>query len=372
MTRASPSPTVLAMETRTGQVLALDGSLAAAYGGAAWLLFTHKGPQPVVAVLGTALSAAAIMLIRRRPVWAFLSALMPLLLAPIDASLGFVALVPLCYALFRVAGSGARRSALAVLATAELGAVGTALPNVDRAGAVVPFGTMFAAAWVTGYVVGQQRRRDSELVLQQERMRIARELHDIVAHSMSVITVQAGYGHLVIDEQPAEARAALAAIEAAGRQTLAELRQLLGVLRSEQDDPATLDPAPGLGMLDQLIEHTGRAGVRVRLIVTGQPVALPAGVDLSAYRIVQEALTNVVKHAATGTADALLDYRPAELAIRITDHGSGCPDDGGAIGHGLIGIRERVALYGGSLRAGPLPGRGFEVSARLPLTGRAA
>jgi signal transduction histidine kinase len=308
----------------------------------------------------------AIVLTRRCPLWAFVSAWVPLVLMPVETSLGFVAVIPLCFALFRVAGVFGRRTSVAVLVMAELGAVATALPAFGRPGAVVPFAMMFAAAWVIGHVVAQQRRHGQALVLQQERMRIARELHDIVAHSMSVITVQAGYGHLVIDEQPAEARAALAAIEVTGRQTLAELRQLLGVLRSE-DDGAALGPAPGLHQLDQLIEHTSRAGVEVRLTVKGQPVDLPAGVELSAYRIVQEALTNVVKHAATGTAEAFVDYQQAELAVTVVDRGVGCPEGTLGIGHGLVGIRERVALYGGSLRAGPLPDRGFEVSARLPL-----
>jgi signal transduction histidine kinase len=361
----------LVTRLRPGQVLAVESGLATAYGGAAWVLFTHKGQQPLLSLAGTVLAAVAIVLTRRRPVWAFLSAWVPLLM-PVDTFVGFVTVLPLCYVLVQVAGVCQRRTALALLAAAEVGAVATALPSFDRPGAVVPFAAMFTAAWITGYVVAQQRRHSRELVLQQERMRIARELHDIVAHSMSVITVQAAYGHLVIDDQPAEARASLAAIEAAGRQTLTEMRRLLGVLRSEQDAPAALGPAPGLDQLAQLIEHTGRAGVEVRLSVTGDPVDLPAGVELSAYRIVQEALTNVVKHAATKTADALVDYRPTELAIRVTDHGSGCPDGTAGAGHGLIGIRERVALYGGSLRAGPLPERGFEVSVRMPLTGRPA
>jgi signal transduction histidine kinase len=377
MTGWGPAPTVLAMDTRAplvtrlrpGQVLAVESGLAAAYAGAAWVLFTHKSPQPVLSALGTVLTAVAIVLTRRRPVWAFVSAWVPLALIPVDASLAFVAVLPLCYALFRVAGGCGWRTALTLLAVAEVGALATVLPD-GGAGAIVPFGMMFAAAWVTGYVVAQQRGHNRELVLQQERMRIARELHDIVAHSMSVITVQAGYGHLVIDDRPDEARASLAAIETVGRQTLAELRQLLGVLRSEQDRPAALDPMPGLGQLEQLVEDTGRAGVKVRLTVTGRPVDVPAGIGLSAYRIVQEGLTNVVKHAATSAADAFVEYRPTELAIRITDDGDGCPDGTAGTGHGLIGISERLALYGGSLRAGPLPDRGFEVSARLPLDGR--
>jgi signal transduction histidine kinase len=193
---------------------------------------------------------------------------------------------------------------------------------------------------------------------------------------MSVITVQAGFGHLVIDDKPAQARAALSTIETTGRETLMEMRRLLGVLRA--DDPCGTDrvpllaPAPGLADLDRLLAQTARAGVHVDMTITGSPRDLPAGIDLSAYRIVQEALTNVVKHAGVTTARATLDYREDELAIEITDLGRGRPViDGQVPGHGLLGMRERVHVYGGSFRAAPMPGRGFRVAARLPLAERA-
>jgi signal transduction histidine kinase len=196
-------------------------------------------------------------------------------------------------------------------------------------------------------------------------MRIARELHDVVAHSMSVITVQAGYGHLVIDERPDEARAALSAIESTGRETLAEMRRLLGVLRQEEPGQPQVAPAPGLADLDRLIAHTGRAGIRVELSIAGDVRALPVGIELAAYRILQEALTNVVKHAGTTLARASIAYRPDELSIEVTDDGRGGPVTPGGLG--LAGMRERAQLYGGRLDAAPLPARGFRVIARLPL-----
>ncbi len=194
-------------------------------------------------------------------------------------------------------------------------------------------------------------------------MRIARELHDVVAHGMSVITVQAGFGHLVIDDKPDEARIALGAIEAAGRQTLAEMRQLLDVLRA--DGTPALDPAPGLADLGQLISQAAQAGIQVDLEFTGRPHDLPPGIEVSVYRIVQEALTNVVKHASPCAARAVISYLPRELAIEVTDDGRGAPAATGELG--LAGMRERVHIYGGQLDAGPLPAGGFRVAARLPL-----
>jgi signal transduction histidine kinase len=203
--------------------------------------------------------------------------------------------------------------------------------------------------------VGQARRAVAE-----ERLRIARELHDVVAHSMSVVAVQAGVGRWVIDSSPQEAAKALAAIETTSRATLREMRQLLGMLRD--GTPGEMLSAPGLGDIPDLAE---RAGLRVDLTVRGTPRELPAGVDLAAFRIVQEALTNVVKHAGTDNGRVVVTYCAEEVAIEVTDDGVGAA---GAVqdGHGLIGMRERVALYGGEFSAGPLPGRGYRVSARLP------
>jgi signal transduction histidine kinase len=352
----------------------MKGGLAAVYALTAWGLFTHKTANPWLGLLGTLAASAAIVLSGRWPVAAVGSALVALMLSPADPSIGFIAVPPMAYAVFRAAAG--RRTGVELLGAALAGAVATGLPRFEHAGAMVPFGLIFFCAWIAGYLVEQQallaatELEQARRGVAEERIRIARELHDIVAHSISVITVQAGFGHLVIDDRPDEAKATLAAIEDTGRQTLTEMRQLLGVLRSGPEERATLAPAPGLGQLDQLIAHTAKAGVRVELKVTGRPDELPAGIDVSAYRIVQEALTNVVRHAGTATADAAIDYRPDELVIEVVDHGIGCPDGLSRIGHGLVGIHERVSLYGGSADTGPLPGRGFRVLARLPIGGR--
>ena len=199
----------------------------------------------------------------------------------------------------------------------------------------------------------------------EERLRIARELHDIVAHAMSVITVQAGVARYLLPEREAETGRVLETIESTGRQALLDMRQLLGVLRRE-DEGIPRSPAPGLADLGDLIASTDAAGTRVELSASGQVRPLPEGIELSAYRIVQEALTNVVKHAATDRAEVRLTYEPEHLAIEVLDDGSGgdTPVPGG---HGLTGMRERAALHGGTLDAGPLPVRGYRVTARLPL-----
>ncbi|MDQ2813856.1 MAG: sensor histidine kinase, partial [Actinomycetota bacterium] len=209
--------------------------------------------------------------------------------------------------------------------------------------------------------VDQARRAVAE-----ERLRIARELHDVVAHSMSVIAVQSGVGRYVIDQDPAEAARALAAIETTSRATLREMRHLLGILRD--GTPGEMLAAPSLADIADLGQ---RAGLRVEVSVRGTPRDLPAGVDLAAFRIVQEALTNVVKHAGTDHGRVVVTYSDAEVAIEVTDDGAGAAMPGSrkpaADRHGLIGMRERVALYGGEFSAGPLPGRGYRVSAWLPI-----
>jgi signal transduction histidine kinase len=202
----------------------------------------------------------------------------------------------------------------------------------------------------------------AEHAVVRERLRIAQELHDVVAHSMSVIAVQAGVGHHIAAEQPEKAAAALAAIEGASRDALQEMRRLLGVLRG----PEELAPAPGLADLPALAQATARAGIEVDLRLEGARRCLPAGVELAAYRIVQEALTNVVKHADTDRSQVVVSYQPRQLSIEVTDRGRG-PAAARAAGRGLVGMRERVAAYGGQLTAEALPQRGFRVSAVLPL-----
>ena len=205
-----------------------------------------------------------------------------------------------------------------------------------------------------------------------ERLLIARELHDMVAHSIGIIAIQAGVGSRVIQTQPAEAREALRAIEATSRETLSGLRRTLvslrqagrGVTASEQ---SPLAPTPGLADIERLAAATAGAGVRFDVRCTGRPRPVPADIDLSAYRIVQEALTNVVRHAGTEHCRVAIDYRDEELSVEVVDNGRGATEDGSAHGFGLIGMRERVGLLDGHLSAGPRPEGGFRVAARLPL-----
>jgi signal transduction histidine kinase len=357
----------LGLRLRPRQLWLLDGLAAAAYWLAAWLVFTHKVLPLLLGVTATSLAALGVLLCRRQPIVALSAALVSMWLGMFAPVLAFIAVPPLAYTVYWIAGHYRLRTAVIALIAGLSGPLATALPDFTHVGAVIPFSVALVLAWTAGYARGQQRQYGEQLVrhqAEQERMRIARELHDIVAHGMSVITVQAAFGHLVIDDRPAEAKAALAAIESTGRETLAEMRQLLGVLRQEGAGPA-LGPAPSLADVGGLIARTGHAGVKVRLTVSGSPRALPAGIELSGYRILQEALTNVVKHAGTPAACAAISYREGELGIEVTDNGRGGPVSAG--GHGLAGMRERVRLYGGDLDAGPLPGRGFRVAVRIPV-----
>jgi signal transduction histidine kinase len=223
--------------------------------------------------------------------------------------------------------------------------------------------------------------------LDEERARIASELHDVVTHNVSVMIVQAGAARQVLAADPAEATAALLAVESSGRAAMTELRSLLGLLApvGTGDGPATgpapggagagqdLSPQPGLGQLQPLLDRLTAAGLPVELQVSGMPRALPPGLDLAAYRVVQEALTNVIKHAGKPRTTVRLDYGDAELVLEVTDAGRPIPAAGpapGAVpgsGRGLLGLRERVALYGGELDAGPRPSGGWQVRARLPV-----
>jgi signal transduction histidine kinase len=198
----------------------------------------------------------------------------------------------------------------------------------------------------------------------RERARIARELHDVVTHGMSVITVQAAYGRLMVGTDAARAGEALTAIETTGRQSLVELRRLLGVLRAGEPGLVDDEPTPGLADLPRLAERTSHAGVHVDVSVDGEATPVDPGLELSAYRIVQEALTNVVKHASTGSARVTVEHRPDAIVLDIADDGRG--GDVRAEGYGIAGMRERAALYGGTFRAGPGPGGGFRVNATLP------
>jgi signal transduction histidine kinase len=294
-------------------------------------------------------------------------------------------------AVYSVAAYGRRWVSLAGLTVAELGLAAlqrTPLKFEFEGLALVGFMGILAAAWLLGHFAHNYRayaarleERTAELeqareelarrAVTEERLRLARELHDVVAHAMSVIAVQSGVGTHVADSQPEQVGKALAAIEATSRSALTELRRLLGVLRQDSEPQASLAPVPGLANLDVLLAEVAEAGLAVRLRVEGAPAPLPAGVDLSAYRIVQEALTNVIKHAGPGHAQVTIRYGDREVAVEVTDDGRGVAavagDGGKGTGHGLIGMAERVAAFGGDLEVGPRPGGGFRVAARLPL-----
>jgi signal transduction histidine kinase len=442
-----------------------------------------------LAIFLVIVAVVAVGMRRRRP--AFMlgvllagSVIATMLTGPQNGALTYF--LPVAYVLYLVAATYEHRQAavrvlIAVFATLLADAVlihltgGGFIPS----GGLVSVALCVIIAWFTGYIVRQRRRYAVRLqdeaaskAVAEERLRIARELHDVVAHSMSVIAVQAGYGQYVIDTQPGDARNALGAIQATSREALDEMRRMLGALRhaDETDQrnagPSTargaddgsaravgtpgrggtpggagtpgaadseaggsygdagsyrgagssgsapLYPAPGLADLDRLLSRTASAGVRVDLTRCGQARELPASIDLSAYRIVQEALTNVVKHARTSSCQVLIGYGHDELVLEVTDNGAGLPamagagishhghtlalaggfanDTGpgadgpallamnaapgwnasgeiGGSGHGIIGMRERVSLLGGEFSAGPLAGYGFRVSAHIPL-----
>jgi signal transduction histidine kinase len=425
----------------------------------------HYFPLPGAGAIGALVVFAAglaVALRRRRPVFMLGVLLVGSVVATTLAGPNFSALsffLPVAYVLYVVAATyERRRDAARVLAAVYVTLIiDTVLLMIGwggffSGGGLISVALCVIVVWGIGYNVRQRRRyavglqeEAASKAVAQERLRIARELHDVVAHSMSVIAVQAGYGQYVIDSQPGDARAALGAIQATSREALDEMRRMLGALRqadaadaregtagsrpaagagsgpraASSDGPgAPLYPAPGLADLDRLVARTAGAGVRVDVTRFGQPRDLPASIDLSAYRIVQEALTNVVKHARAGSCRVLLGYRDEELTIEVTDNGAGTPvpepagagawrhgaaapngtplitrngtdlrgvgvldgtpaspDGAPAVpataipgaGHGIIGMRERVTLLGGEFSAGPLPGYGFRVSARIPL-----
>jgi signal transduction histidine kinase len=221
------------------------------------------------------------------------------------------------------------------------------------------------AAEMRAILAEREREAAARVAVAEERARIARELHDIVAHAMSVIVLQVGAVRHKLPSALDEDREALGRVEHAGRTALAEMRRMLGAMRSDGDG-VELGPQPGLDSLDSLADDVTRAGLPVRLRVAGERFALPRAIDLSAYRIVQEGLTNALKHAEASHADVTVRYQPDEIDLEIVDNGKGLATTNGR-GHGLLGIRERVNIYGGEMSAGAVPAGGFMLRARLPV-----
>jgi len=240
----------------------------------------------------------------------------------------------------------------------------------------------FTIAWIVGFAAGgkfrevdeakeraaraeREREELARLAVSEERARVARELHDVVGHSVSVMTVQASAVRRLLEPDQEKEHAALLVVEQTGREALAEMRRMVGVLRRPEEAPA-LAPQPTLEQLERLIEHAREAGLPVELQVEGEPVQLSAGVDLTAYRLVQEGLTNALKHARAAHAEVLVRYSDGHVELTVSDDGPG-GGDGDKGGHGLVGMRERVSVYGGELEAGPRPEGGYRLRARLPV-----
>jgi signal transduction histidine kinase len=349
------------------------------------------GPRPVVSACYLA-TALALGWRRRHPlaVWFFVAGLDIVQWLWLGASAGNGTLVPGLVAGYSV-------GAFCGLPVAYLGVIGAlpvslvhelTNPNLPTGRAVlrgVAWDLTFVGAWLLGAYVRTRRLYVAELreraaraelereeraaaAVADERARIARELHDAIAHGVSVMVVQAEAAEEVLDADPVAARGALRKVQRSGRVALGELRRLVGVLRAD-DARLQLVPQPGLSSLDRLVAEVRESGFPVGFRVEGEARHLPPGIDLSAYRIVQEALTNVIKHAGPARAEVLVAYRDGLLLLEVADDGAGPAATNGG-GHGLAGMRERVALYGGELEAGARDGGGFLVCARLPVSPR--
>nr|BFE58958.1 sensor histidine kinase [Dactylosporangium thailandense] len=351
---------------------------------------TPYGPRPVV--VAVTLVATAVLALRRiAPLGTAVTVAVavggPMLAAPLTVTI-WGDFLPILIAAYSVARHADRVRALAGGGAIAAGLVVVFVRNPESGTAGnVPFVAVpLAACLVAGRVLRARARSHSDdraralrleaerdtaiaAAVADERARIARELHDIVAHCVSVMVVQAGAAEDLLDRDPQRARAPLRSVQETGQEAVAELGRMLGLLRGERARLA-LAPQPGTGDLAALVEHMAGIGLPVELVVEGEPRALPPGVELTVYRIVQEALTNALKHAAPTTARVLLRYDEQGVQVRVHDAGraggtGSAPEN--RVGHGLIGMRERVGLYGGSLETAAEPGAGFTVRARLPL-----
>ncbi len=325
---------------------------------------------------------ASAFLLRRRPLTA-----LAVMLGGAVATMALKPIMPASALQIPIAGAvGIEICYLAVTRTRRVSATGLAMVGacllipgpggVNLAQLRGGVAVVTIIAWLIGHSIrqaqaqaGQRRAQAAARTVMAERLRIARELHDIVAHSIGIIAIQAGAGRRVFDARPAEARDALAAIEATSRETLSGLRRMVTGLRRDEQGPgpgrAPLGPAPGLADIEPLAAMTLDAGVKVNVDWRGSREPLPADIDLSAFRIIQEAVTNVVRHSGTSQCLVSIDQQDGQLSIEVTDSGRGAGVAG--TGYGITGMRERAALLGGDFSAGPRPGGGFRVAVRLPV-----
>ena len=406
MRRASRKDTFWGVVTKTDPekrrerlAWGLDFLLAAALTGAAlyeiWLgtllpLDDGIPGPPLPNTFLFTLTGLALVLRRKVPVATLFVVVAAMLIQreifdPSSVQAPFESFLAMLLAFYSVAAhSELRRAAIsAMIAGAAIIAID--LPHLIAGHAhadTIPSWIFMCTSWLAGWAFRRRRTQATRLEvraasLEREReeqvriavaeahARIARELHDVVAHSVSVIVVQAQAAQRLIDGEQHDARRALDAIERSGRQALVELRRMLGILRRTSHEP-TLSPQPGLRHLDALAEQFREAGLPVELNIESEPEPLPPGVDLSAYRIVQEALTNTLKHAGPAQVRVSVRYHDDEIELEVLDDGAGTGKGGGS-GQGLIGMRERAALYGGTLKSGKREGGGYYVHARLPL-----
>jgi signal transduction histidine kinase len=334
-----------------------------------------------VSVLLTTLAVGPLVARRLFPLPVLVLTLVGLLLLIATRNTVGFATLGCTVAFYTAVGAGPRRSmriAVAVMVVAVAVGLGMRPVDLSSGGALSTLG-IFTSAGILGLGVRNRRERFAADVaasreraargLADERLRITRDLHDIIGHAMGVMVVQAGVAERLLDTDPEEARAAVARIGSTGRTSLAEMRQVLQTLRQDDGPAAELprSPVPGLAEVPALVARVEEAGLPVTLTVTGPPQPLPQGVQLTAYRIIQEALTNCLKHAPGRRAAVLLTYAPGELRVDVDDDGSSVPAPDPGTGHGLTGMRERVTACGGRLTTGPGAQGGFHVGAHLPV-----
>jgi signal transduction histidine kinase len=358
-------------------------------------LGSSRASVPVSIVLAT-VSLAGLAFVRWFPFPAAMITVMPLVIgALVDPTTTFEVesiSLPVVVAICVFGSMCMMRERLAGLAVVVGGVVALFLrvpeslidPQTSRAPALISNLIIFAVLWGVSWTIASRVRATRDLRLraveleaasaerarvavESERGRIARELHDVVAHNVSVMVVQAGGVRRLLDPGLEREREALATIEETGRRALAEMRRMVGVMRGAESTTPEREPQPGLARLDRLVDEIRDAGLPVMMTIEGTPTPLGAGIDLSAYRIVQEALTNTLKHAGPARASVTVRYASGNVELVVEDDGIGRASSNGGAGHGLIGMRERVGVYGGTLDAGPKPRGGFRLEAILPI-----